>query len=187
MNYADLFRVTLPETALEVAALVVLIVDLGFLRKASLKVRVPWRRCWAWRDAGRRCGPCMPPMGRVTASTALWLLAGTGGFTLQWRSRDSGADGADAAAADRFGSLRARGRVCGRGADGGRWRIAVGGRGAGSAGDLCGAGTAEPGALHPDGICKEFRQERRGGAEVLSYSAACQRRFCCLVSVISTG
>jgi NADH-quinone oxidoreductase subunit N len=40
MNYADLFRVTLPETALEVAALVVLIVDLGFLRKASLKVRV---------------------------------------------------------------------------------------------------------------------------------------------------
>ena len=40
MNYADLFRVTLPETALEVAALVVLVVDLGFLRKAALKVRV---------------------------------------------------------------------------------------------------------------------------------------------------
>jgi NADH-quinone oxidoreductase subunit N len=40
MNYADLFRVTLPETALEVAALLVLIVDLGFLRKAALKVRV---------------------------------------------------------------------------------------------------------------------------------------------------
>jgi NADH-quinone oxidoreductase subunit N len=40
MNYADLFRVTLPETALEIAALVVLIVDLGFLRKAALKVRV---------------------------------------------------------------------------------------------------------------------------------------------------
>jgi NADH-quinone oxidoreductase subunit N len=40
MNYADLFRVTLPETALEVAALVVLIVDLGFLRKAALKLRV---------------------------------------------------------------------------------------------------------------------------------------------------
>jgi len=39
MNYADLFRVTLPETALEVAALLVLVVDLGFLRKASLKVR----------------------------------------------------------------------------------------------------------------------------------------------------
>jgi NADH-quinone oxidoreductase subunit N len=40
MNYADLFRVTLPETALEVAALIVLIVDLGFLRKVALKVRV---------------------------------------------------------------------------------------------------------------------------------------------------
>jgi len=40
MNYEDLFRVTLPETALEVAALVVLIVDLGFLRKAALKTRV---------------------------------------------------------------------------------------------------------------------------------------------------
>jgi len=40
MNYADLFRVTLPETTLEVAALVVLVVDLAFLRKAALKVRV---------------------------------------------------------------------------------------------------------------------------------------------------
>jgi NADH-quinone oxidoreductase subunit N len=40
MNYADLFRVTLPETALEVVALVVLVVDLAFLRKAALKVRV---------------------------------------------------------------------------------------------------------------------------------------------------
>ena len=39
MNYADLFRVTLPETALELAALLVLVVDLGLLRKASLKVR----------------------------------------------------------------------------------------------------------------------------------------------------
>ena len=29
MNYADLLRVTLPETALEVTALIVLIVDLG--------------------------------------------------------------------------------------------------------------------------------------------------------------
>src|ERR1700723_2453129 len=39
MNYSDLFRVTLPETALEVTALVVLIVDLGFLSKAQLKMR----------------------------------------------------------------------------------------------------------------------------------------------------
>jgi NADH-quinone oxidoreductase subunit N len=40
MNYADLFRVTLPETALELAALLVLVVDLGFLRKAALNTRV---------------------------------------------------------------------------------------------------------------------------------------------------
>jgi len=40
MNYADLFRMTLPETALEIAALVVLVVDLGFLRRATLRVRV---------------------------------------------------------------------------------------------------------------------------------------------------
>ncbi len=40
MNYTDLFRATLQETALEVAALLVLVVDLGLLRKASLKVRV---------------------------------------------------------------------------------------------------------------------------------------------------
>jgi NADH-quinone oxidoreductase subunit N len=40
MNYADLFRVTLPETMLEVAALLLLAVDLGFLRKAALKTRV---------------------------------------------------------------------------------------------------------------------------------------------------
>ncbi len=40
MNYADLFRVTLPETALDIAALLVLVVDLGFLRKAALQTRV---------------------------------------------------------------------------------------------------------------------------------------------------
>ncbi len=39
MNYTDLFRVTLPETALEVAALLVLVVDLGFMRKARLQAR----------------------------------------------------------------------------------------------------------------------------------------------------
>jgi NADH-quinone oxidoreductase subunit N len=40
MNYFDLFRATLPETALEIAALLVLVVDLGFLHKAALKSRV---------------------------------------------------------------------------------------------------------------------------------------------------
>jgi len=40
MNYVDLFRATLPETALEIAALLVLVVDLGFLRKAAIKTRI---------------------------------------------------------------------------------------------------------------------------------------------------
>ena len=39
MNYSELFRVTLPETVLEIAALLVLLVDLAFLRKAALKAR----------------------------------------------------------------------------------------------------------------------------------------------------
>ncbi len=39
MNYADLFRVTLPETALEVAALAVLVIDLVFLRRSAVKTR----------------------------------------------------------------------------------------------------------------------------------------------------
>ena len=40
MNYVDLFRATLPETALEIAALLVIVVDLGFLRKAAAKTRI---------------------------------------------------------------------------------------------------------------------------------------------------
>jgi NADH-quinone oxidoreductase subunit N len=40
MNYADLFRATLPETALEIAALLVFVVDLGFLRKARNATRI---------------------------------------------------------------------------------------------------------------------------------------------------
>jgi NADH-quinone oxidoreductase subunit N len=40
MNFLELFRVTLPETVLEVAALLVLVADLAFLRKAALKTRV---------------------------------------------------------------------------------------------------------------------------------------------------
>jgi NADH-quinone oxidoreductase subunit N len=39
MNYAQLFLATLPETVLEIAALLVLVIDLGFLRKAELKTR----------------------------------------------------------------------------------------------------------------------------------------------------
>jgi NADH-quinone oxidoreductase subunit N len=40
MNYVELFRVTLPETVLEVAALLVLVVDLSLLRNAANKTRV---------------------------------------------------------------------------------------------------------------------------------------------------
>ena len=40
MNYAALFRATLPETVLEIAALLVLVFDLGFLRRAAGKTRI---------------------------------------------------------------------------------------------------------------------------------------------------
>ncbi len=40
MNYIDLFRATLPETMLEIAALLALVVDLGFLRRAANATRI---------------------------------------------------------------------------------------------------------------------------------------------------
>jgi NADH-quinone oxidoreductase subunit N len=40
MNYAALFHATLPETALEIAALLVIVFDLGFLRQAAIKTRI---------------------------------------------------------------------------------------------------------------------------------------------------
>lgn len=63
MNFADLFRVTLPETALEVAALLVLVVDLGLLRKATLNVR-----------AG-----VAALLGMVGCAAALWFVFTSGG------------------------------------------------------------------------------------------------------------
>lgn len=39
MNYGDLFRITLPETVLEIAALAVLVVDLAVLRNAATRLR----------------------------------------------------------------------------------------------------------------------------------------------------
>ncbi len=39
LSYAALFHATLPETALEIAALLVIVVDLGFLRKATFPIR----------------------------------------------------------------------------------------------------------------------------------------------------
>ncbi|HWG22419.1 MAG TPA: NADH-quinone oxidoreductase subunit N [Terracidiphilus sp.] len=63
MNYAELFRATLPETVLEIAALLVLVVDLGFVRKAAMKTR-----------AG-----CAALVGIAGCIAALWVLplAGT--------------------------------------------------------------------------------------------------------------
>jgi hypothetical protein len=40
MNFADLLRVTLPETPLEIDSSLVLVVDLAFLRKPALQTRV---------------------------------------------------------------------------------------------------------------------------------------------------
>jgi len=40
MNYVDLLRVTMPETVLEAAALLVLLVDVGFLRKSTVRLRI---------------------------------------------------------------------------------------------------------------------------------------------------
>jgi NADH-quinone oxidoreductase subunit N len=67
MNYADLFRATLPETALEVAALLVLLVDLGFLRKAALKTRTAVAAL----------------LGTAGCGAALWAvsIAGPAGFS----------------------------------------------------------------------------------------------------------
>jgi len=69
MNYADLFRATLPETALEVAALLVLAVDLGLLRKSGLKVRAAVAAL----------------LGVAGCGVALWavLVQGSGGLIFQ--------------------------------------------------------------------------------------------------------
>ncbi len=66
MNYADLFRITLPETVLEVAALLVLVVDLGFLRKAALNVRAA----------------VAAVLGVAGCGAALWAMQGQGNSTL---------------------------------------------------------------------------------------------------------
>jgi NADH-quinone oxidoreductase subunit N len=68
MNYAELFRVTLPETVLEIAALLVLVVDLGLLRKAALSTRAA---AAAW-------------LGTVGCGVAAWTvtLAGANGLRM---------------------------------------------------------------------------------------------------------
>ena len=66
MNFSDLFRVTLPETVLEIAALLVLVLDLGFLRKAALKVRTT----------------SATVLGVLGCAAALWLMKGQGSSSL---------------------------------------------------------------------------------------------------------
>jgi NADH-quinone oxidoreductase subunit N len=76
MNYADLFRVTLPETVLEIAALLVLIVDLGMLRKAALGVRLAVA-------SSLGVAGCGAALIAVEMQGATWLSFGkSGGFTL---------------------------------------------------------------------------------------------------------
>ncbi len=68
MNYADLFRVTLPETMLEIAALLVLVVDLAFVRKAELRVRAM----------------VAAVLGVAGCGAALWAMTMTGGAGLRF-------------------------------------------------------------------------------------------------------
>ncbi len=83
MNYLDLFRVTLPETVLEVTALLVLVFDLGMLRKSALQVRLAVA-------AALGVAGCGVAIVTVQLEGVSWLafggnseftLLGTGGFS----------------------------------------------------------------------------------------------------------
>jgi NADH-quinone oxidoreductase subunit N len=86
MNYADLFRVTLPETLLEIAALVVLVVDLGLLRKAAQSVRLAVAAalgvagCGAALVAVELQGATWLTFGLTFGNGGSFTLLGTGGF-----------------------------------------------------------------------------------------------------------
>jgi len=82
MNYADLFRATLPETALEVAALLVLVVDLGLLRKASLHIRLVVASLLGVAGCGAAIRLVMlQGPGGFSFKSSHELLLTTGGFT----------------------------------------------------------------------------------------------------------
>lgn len=88
MNFSELFRVTLPETILEVAALVVLVADLGFLRKAELKTRA-------------LAASLLGVLGCVAAALA---LADNSGSSL-WAGKELLLAGSGSAPAAQFGIL----------------------------------------------------------------------------------
>jgi NADH-quinone oxidoreductase subunit N len=78
MNYADLFYATMPVATLEVAALLVLVVDLVFLRKAPLKTRVSVAAVLGIVGCG--VAALMVPLERVGLMDADDLnILGTGG------------------------------------------------------------------------------------------------------------
>ena len=82
MNYADLFRMTLPETALEIAALLVLVVDLSILRKSALATRVASATFIGVIGCGAAIAmlPFQPQNGLTYPGGANLLLA-SGGYT----------------------------------------------------------------------------------------------------------
>lgn len=76
MNYYDLFRATLPETVLECAALLVLVVDLAALRSAALKTRAAVAALLGVMG----CGVALWAVGSAPAFTAgTNVLLATGG------------------------------------------------------------------------------------------------------------
>src|SRR5579863_10767362 len=79
MNYAELFRATLPETALELAALLVLVVDLAFLRKASQQVRTTSATFLG--ILGCAAAAWVTPLGHEGFGVDGSSLLATGGFT----------------------------------------------------------------------------------------------------------
>ena len=165
MNYADLFRATLPETALEIAALLVIVVDLGFLRKAALQIRTAVAAF----------------IGVAGCVAAIWAVYAAG-----WAGFSAGSD--LAARGRRLGRRRAgrhprahrahvvascrlrlhaqprRVRLCR--ADG-RGRRPDHLRRAGSAGDLRRPRTAVARPLHPHRLRQAIRQKRRSRDQVL--------------------
>ena len=77
MNYLELFHATLPETALEIAALLVLVVDLGLLRRATGELR----RTVAVLLGVLGCGAAlwtlaMPAQGTLTFGSDVLLTSG---------------------------------------------------------------------------------------------------------------